>query len=206
MSDTEDGGRIGEEEESSEAMNTEENGSIESNGLLRTVSYLFFILGVFLIGLSIINRVQQVIIEKQAGALSLKSEAAAHLFWRIWAAVFNANYLYLIVGIMICLLAVHIINTPRWNRIIPFAVLFAGLVAVVLVLGFIGIAFVMDWGSFVKPNFYQPFTTTLLFLVKLGAVIAIILVETPKLRTAITKRLSAIRMRTKPTEQEDYSK
>jgi hypothetical protein len=67
---------------------------------------------------------------------------------------------------------------------------FLGTVVVILTIGFIGIVFILDWQTFFKPSVYSPSDTTLRFVVEVASLVAIILMETPKLRATIKKWIS----------------
>lgn len=187
-------------------VNPAEGKANSTTETLRDVPYLFLVIGVSLIGLFITHWILSVAILQEVGSARTEAGLAQHAFWRIWAAAFNADYLYLIAGIVVCLVAIHIIDTPGWNRLIPILTGFAALALLALLLGSIGFLLILDWGSIAGSHLYNTVSTTLLALVKSGALIAIILVETPRLRALITHRIATIRTRikpTRPTEEEE---
>lgn len=53
----------------------------------------------------------------------------------------------------------------------------------ILIAGFLGLVFVLDWGQLIKPDAYQPVADTLFFIFKVGALSAIIVVEVPAIRS-----------------------
>jgi hypothetical protein len=177
---------------------------------IRKVAKLGVVVGAVFVGFFITSWIQSVLVLHEHASFPVRSELAKHLFWRSWAAVLNASYGYLIIGIVICLLAVHVVNEARWNRMIPLVVAFCGLVVLILLVGFIGVVFILDWHSFIVP-YYDAVSTTILFVVEVGALVAIILVETPKLRETIKRWFSkeeaseAIdRQEARPSDQDSW--
>lgn len=99
-------------------------------------------------------------------------------FWRIiYNLVFNTGYLYLIIGVVLLLIGVHLKNNARWNWLISPVVVLCLLNLVWLVIGFISIVSVVDWGS--RSSLLNKVTGTILVLMEMGALVAIILIEVP---------------------------
>jgi hypothetical protein len=145
-------------------------------------SCLLMILGVSLIGLFLAQWFQMVLVEKEMGRFYFEGLPSYNLLWRILASTINVSYFYAILGIILCLLAIHLVGRRKWYRAVPILVFFAALNAVILTVGFLGFAFVMDWGNFWPPRYFPSVLTILNFLVEVGAFIAIIVVEMPYLR------------------------
>lgn len=193
--------------EGSEGSETSSGGTeTSSNGgetSVRKIAQLVIVVGVALIGYFITTWVSSVFVIRNAGHWAPRRELSNQVFWRSWAAVLNANYVYLVIGVVLCLLAIHVVNDPRWNRLIQVLIAFLGLVIVILLVGFIVVVFILDWHEFTTPNIYNPLSTTLLFIVLVAALVAIILVETPKLRETIEKWVSKKDSTSEPTEQKE---
>lgn len=144
-------------------------------------SCLLLVLGLSLIGLFAAVWIQNVIVQKNVGGFVLDQDTSNLYLWRILASAINIQYLYAIIGIALCLLAIHLVGRRSWYRAVPVFVLFAALNAVILIVGFLGLAFVLDWGSFWSPYYFSSALTIINLVVEVSVFIAIIVVEMPYL-------------------------
>ncbi len=140
------------------------------------------IIGLSLIGLFAATWVQNVFIQQRSGQFVLEIEQAEALFWRVLASAINLEYLYAIVGIILCLMAIHMVNRASWYISLPVFLFLAWANAVFLVLGFLGLIFVLDWNVFWSIHSFSAALLISRFLMETGAFIAIIVVEMPYLR------------------------
>ena len=153
-------------------------------------SRLLMILGLSLIGLFVAVWVQNVFVQKNVGGFVLDPDTSNLYLWRILASAINIKYLYAIVGIALCLLGIHLAGRRSWHKAVPVFVLFAALNAVILIVGFLGLAFVLDWGNFWAPYYFSSTLTIINLVVEVGAFIAIVVVETPYLSELLLSRRS----------------
>lgn len=154
----------------------------ENVGFWGHLAKFMMVVGLSLIGLFIASWVQNVLVHQRVDQFTLQTEQAEALFWRVLASAINLEYLYAIVGIILCLMAIHMVDRTSWYVFLPVFVFFAWINAIVLVLGFLGLAFVLDWKTFWSPYSFSAALLILRFLVETGVFIAIIVVEMPYLR------------------------
>ena len=150
---------------------------VDRESFRRYSSLLLMIVGLCLIGAFLAFWVANVIKEQQMGAWVPKPGPSEVLIWRVLASAINAQYLYAIVGTVLCLLAIHTAGRENWRKAIPLFMLFAAINAILLILGFIGLVFVLDWSGFWGEYYVTPVFSIILFLVNVSAFIAIIVVE-----------------------------
>jgi hypothetical protein len=150
---------------------------VDRESFRRYSSLLLMIVGLCLIGIFLAFWVAEVIAEQQMGAWVPKPGPGEVLFWRVLASAINAQYLYAIVGTILCLLAIHTAGRENWRKAVPAFMLFAALNAIVLILGFMGLVFVLDWSGFWGEYHVSPVFSIILFLVNVSAFIAIIVIE-----------------------------
>jgi len=154
-----------------------------SNGSFRRYSSsLLMIIGLSLIGFFLASWVANVLIEQRMGSWIIGTGQAERLLWRILASAINMEYLYAIVGIILCLLAIHTRGRENWRKASPAFILFAALNAVALTVGFFALVFVLDWGGYWSEFHVSTAFSVILFLVEVSAFIAIIVIEIPYLQ------------------------
>ena len=149
--------------------------------------WLLMILGLSLIALFITLWIQNVFVQQRVGDQLLRSDYADQLLWRALASGINTQYVYAIVGLILCLLAIHLRGRRSWYAILPFLLLFAALNAVFLVVGFLGLVFVLNWGEFWGSYYVSSFLYLMKFLIEASALIAILVLEMPMPRWNIRK-------------------
>lgn len=145
----------------------------------RYSSSLLMIIGLSLIGFFLASWVENVLVEHRIGVWIIGTEQAERLFWRILASAINMEYLYAIVGIILCLLAIHTGGRENWRKAAPVFILFAALNAVALTVGFFALVFVLDWSGYWAEFHVSAAFSIILFLVEVSAFIAIIVIEIP---------------------------
>ena len=99
-------------------------GPTDSSGLREYFSSLLLIIGFSLIGVYVAFWIHNVVVDPRAIGLELEGEKELELIWRILASAVNEQYLYVILGIILCLLAIHLAGRASWYRAAPFLVFF----------------------------------------------------------------------------------
>ena len=155
---------------------------VEKTDFRDHLARFLMIIGLSLIGLFAATWVQNVFMQQRLGQFVLEIEQAEAFFWRVLASAINLEYLYAIVGIILCLMAIHMVNRASWYISLPVFLFLAWANAVFLVLGFLGLIFVLDWDMFWSTHSFSAFLLISRFLVETSAFIAIIVVEVPYLR------------------------
>jgi hypothetical protein len=161
---------------------------VDRESFRRYSSLLLMIVGLCLIGVFVAFWVANVVAEQKMGNWVPKPGPSEVLIWRVLASAINAQYLYAIVGTVLCLLAIHTAGRENWRKAIPIFMLFAALNAIVLILGFIGLVFVLDWSGFWGKYHISLFFSIIMFLVNVSAFIAIIVVEPWQLPRSLRSR------------------
>jgi uncharacterized membrane protein len=155
---------------------------LKSVGNKKFLYYLFILLmiiGLSLIGLSVASWIQNVLAQQRFADV-LKPDPGLSLFWRVLASATGNDYFYAILGVVLCLLAIHMSERQGLNKLIPILFAFALINAVVLVISFLGFVFVMDWGKFWSPPYFSAIVYIVRFLVEVSAFTAILVVEMPE--------------------------
>lgn len=149
----------------------------DADGITRSISLLSVILGFALIGIFLTVWIQQVLISRAAGALPVKEVSG---FWQVWTSAVSANYLFLIVGLVLCLLATHLMNRSPWNVIRSVSVAIAALAALVMIMGMVAVLVNLNTSQSVSD--FNTVTILLRILVEIAALIAIVVLELRGLR------------------------
>lgn len=109
-------------------------------------------------------------------------------FWRIVAdGAFRTSFFYLILGVVLILVAVHLKNTPGWNRIILPLVCFIALNVVIMTLGFFAAIFIPEASQWQRELSFYSILNSLELLVKIIILIAIMIVEVPRVRNRLVQ-------------------
>jgi uncharacterized membrane protein YqjE len=151
-------------------------------------SLLLMIVGLCLIGVFLAYWAADVVKEQQMGVWVPGPGPREVLIWRVLASAINLRYLYAIVGTILCLLAIHTTGRENWRKAVPAFMIFAALNAIMLILGFIGLVFVLDWDRFWGEYHVAPVFSIILFLVNVSAFIAIIVAEPWQLPRSLRSR------------------
>ena len=127
-------------------------------------------------------------------------------FWEIVSdGTFRTNFFVLILGVILVLVAVHLKDTPGWNRIVKPLVYFIALNVVVMTLGLFASIFVPEvrlWEG--EISFFDIWDLCRL-LVQIVMLIAIMIVEMPPIRNKFVRLFKKDRFRSKQEDEEAAS-
>jgi hypothetical protein len=144
----------------------------DPSGVTRSASFLSAILGFAFIGIFITVWMQQVLISRVSGGLPVKELSS---FWKVWAAAVSANYLFLIIGLVLCLLATHLMDGSAWNVIRVVAVAIAAMAAAIMTMGLVTV--LVNLNTSLPLSDFNTVTILLRILIEIAALVAIVILE-----------------------------